>query len=213
MKVFHLKEHSYSCPCNEPHEHRENFITDNFYQNLIYKNRYNCEKNPSRFIFQMDGDFYMIVYYECVTLSDYSGYFTELLQKAIAGLKEKRLSLVKKSRPLNDVLNDIKRGDFSFKNYHEEIMHIYDGSFKVPEYCITRKTDYFNEFFSSKQFTENYHKALDYLKSQDIHEVYIDELHRLYNLNRIIDYAHDKTIIQSTNKLIEQINKIANGND
>jgi hypothetical protein len=161
----------------------------------------------------MDGNFYMIIYYGCVTLGDYSGYFTSLLQKAIVGLKEKRLSLVKKSVPLHEILKDIKRGDFSFKNYHEEIMHIYDGSFKVPEYCIIRKTDYFNNFFSSNEFTENYKKALEYLKSNKYSDYYIEQLQRLYSLNKITDYSDDRLVIQSTNKLITQINKIANGND
>jgi hypothetical protein len=215
MKTFHLKEHSLSCPCNTPHEEREVILTDNYWEKSIYQMKYVCEKTPSRFFFQLNGEFFMVVHYDCITHGDQSGFIVDLLKNSLNESKDKRLSNVKKSIPLNDLIKDMKKGEFSFKNYHEEIVHIYKGSFKVPEYCIIRKTDYFNTVFSTRQFRQNYLKAIEYLKNHDLYERYVDDLYNLYKLNLIPGQylVTEKEVIQTTNILIQQINKISNGND
>jgi hypothetical protein len=216
METFHLKEHSYSCACKTPYEERKIINTDSYWEKSIYEMRYVCEKTPQRFFFQLNGKFYMIVYYSCVTLGDFSGYFTDLLNRSIKDVKDKRLSRVKKSIPLDDLIKKMKQGDFLFKNYHEEIVHIYEGNFKVPQYCIIHKTDYFNTIFSNIEFNENYQKALQFLKDNNIYERYYNEIHQLYKYNLIPkNYLHNREYyaIQTTNLLITQINKIANGND
>jgi hypothetical protein len=215
MNVYHLKEHSKFCPCNTPHEKREVIETDSYWEKSVYNMRYVCEHTPSRFFFQLNGEFFMVVYYDCITHGDKIGFIVELLKNSLNEAKDKRLSNIKKSIPLKELIKEMKKGKFSFKNYHEEIVHIYNGSFKVPEYCIVRKTDYFNTIFSTNQFHKNYLKAIEYLKEHDLYETYGNYLWRIYELNLIPGqyYVKEKEVIQTTNLLIQQINKIANAND
>jgi len=222
MKVFHLLEHSYTCKCKIPYEERlplrEKKEDEDFWSYQLqvagYLNSHSCEKNPNYFLFQLEGDFYLIVYYECITLGDKTGYFKDLLKKSIEDSRGKKFANIRKSINYEELLKRMKKGEFQFKNYHEEIMHIYKGSFGVSEYCITRKVDYFQKVFSQDIFKQNYLKAIEELKKLDLYHVFKDEIYRLYNENLISGnyYNLEKLEIEVTDILIKQINKIGNGN-
>jgi uncharacterized protein YqgQ len=222
METFHLKEHSSFCPCKTPYNQREpirkkHLDEDDYaysFKVAKYYNSYLCEKNPRYFLFQLSGKFHLIVYYDCIARPDYTEFFTALIKQSVTNTKGKKYANIRKSIPFNELLNDMKKGLFQFKNYHEEIIHIYKGSFKVPQYCITRKTDYFERVFEENLFRENYLKAIDELKKLGLYELLKNELYKLYESNIIPgNYYSDKTSILVTNELIKQINKIANGND
>jgi hypothetical protein len=222
MKVFHLTEHSNRCPCKTPIEKREAMRKkhDNeddwtySFKMASYFNKHLCEKNPSYFLFQLNSDFHLIVYYDCIARPDHTEFFTYLLKESVTNTKGKQFANIRKSIPFNKILDEMKKGNFQFKNYHEEVMHIYDGCFKVPKYCITRKTEYFQKVFQEDIFHQNYLQAVQKLKELDLYDLLGKDLYQLFDCNTIPgNYYSDKTAISVTNKLITQINKIANGND
>jgi hypothetical protein len=214
MNIYYLDNHDEFCPCNQKecdrfHEPVEE--NDFFDSSYFYRLKYICEKNPEYFLFQLDRDFHLIIYYRCISGTNESDFFTSLIKKSIEGTKGKKYANVKKSIPLNDWLNQIKKGDFDIKNYFEEVIHIYDGSFKVPNYCITRRLDFFDVTFLNDDLKKNYIKAKEKLIEKNL-DFLLNDLNELYHVNYInSSYVSDKEVVKTIDSLIKQINKLANG--
>lgn len=217
MKIYQLTEHSFFCPCSKEKKDRidciDNDNNDFIVNDYLTRIKYSCEKNPSYFLFQLDRNFHLIIYYDCIARPNYTDFFTQLIKESTLKSKGKKFANVKKSIPLKDWIKTVKSGEFDIKNYFEEIIYIYDGNFKVPDYCIIRRLDFFDVALRNDELTSNYNEAKEKLTQMNL-DFLLDQLYDLYRHNIMWkDYVTDKEIITTTNLLIKQINKLANGNN
>lgn len=216
MDIHKLDYHAFHCKCKTPYQERiiDPKVFEDSYSMFWHGFEYVCEKNPQYFLFQLGGKFHLIIFYRCIVGGDERDFFTSLLKESVSESKGKRYSNIKKSVRLDELVIKIKKGDFTFKNYHEEVIHIYNGSFGVPFYCITRLTDYFQTVFSQDEFRENYKIAKEKLKELDLFELLGDKLTQLFEVNLIHDrYYLETQSHKAIDSIIKHINKIANGND
>lgn len=109
-----------------------------------------------------------------------------------------------KSNVLNSFFNNKKDVDFTAKRYMMEINYLYHDNAK-KEYAITMNVPFNNYVCSQEERDESFNSLNKYLERKKMWD-HLPSLKRLHDANRFD--IHDHYFIESTDKLIKQINKL-----
>lgn len=189
---------------------------------ILTQHHKNCKKslkespwsdvNNNEFFFQAGGQFYLIVYCDCMVPYhiNHLDEKMDVIRMVIENVKIYSLYTAYRER-IDTTLKDFRLRGIALKTMVKDINYIYSNN-AGKRFAITSKIDYIDRIFNQEEFKKNYEETLSELSVYDNtrdRSYLINELKELYSFNIWWEdnYEIVKTIDHMRTLINKQINK------
>lgn len=195
MKEYYLDLHTDECLArrNRPRDKTDYF--DGF--------RHFCDHNPERFLFYLNGEFYIICYHTCITYGNDYDVKIALIKRTIEKHKVYELYDIDKGWDVNGALRNFRIRNESLRKFTKEINYIYSNA-AGKLYAITTTVKYIDAICDQDKLDANYREAKEYLKNT--HEYLLDDLDELHRHNYLM-CGTPAEHVKSIDHLVKLINQ------